>query len=473
MSQRGLQSSDARLLKIALKQNSFLSSLKLGYNQLGDEGVSTLAEGIATHLNISSLDVGFNQVGDVGCCALAEAILSSTIRRRAAASTVAVKTKYMTYGRRVSPTENEGRNSSSDGKEGLHTLYLSGNCIGEEGASALAKVIKANCGLKRIHLTGNGVGPDGIRVLMEAMVECEAACSAGNLSLIDNDEGGSHEMNKNSFIEPKTSRLSSIMPNKNPYQTTNHSLDPSIQSILPQVPSSMNQGTFSMGNGIEELFLGGTGMGHSGCLAVAKMIQQTTSLRVLSLAQCDLGDDEVALIANAITANEKGLPIERIQLSFNNITHKGIEILLPAILSLQHLQELQLDNNCIESRGAHFMAAVLHKVKTLTSLDLGFNSITGSGMRTLMKAVSENTQLTSLSVSGNAIDNGSAKAVAYALAHNKSLKSLFLDHCKLQSEGQRHITAGIVSNSQTRLYVMTGFLIGGTCCHLAFHLTCL
>ena len=73
------QSSDARSLK---KQNSFLSSLKLGYNQLGDTDVPTLAEGIATHLNTSSLDVGFNQVGDVGRCALAETILGSTNRIR-------------------------------------------------------------------------------------------------------------------------------------------------------------------------------------------------------------------------------------------------------------------------------------------------------------------------------------------------------------------------------------------------------
>ena len=109
------------------------------------------------------------------------------------------------------------------------------------------------------------------------------------------------------------------------------------------------------------------------------------------------------------------------------------------------------------------MATVLQKVETLISLDIGFNSITGSGMRTLMKAVSENNELESLSLSGNTIDNGSAKAVAYALAHNKSLKALFLYHCKLQSEGQRHITAGIVSNSQTRLNIMTGFPIGGTC----------
>jgi hypothetical protein len=46
--------------------------------------------------------------------------------------------------------------------------------------------------------------------------------------------------------------------------------------------------------------------------------------------------------------------------------------------------------------------------------------------------------------------------------HNTSLKYFFMDNCAASHESQRHITAGIVSNSDVKLLAVTGFRIGGT-----------
>jgi len=85
-----------------------------------------------------------------------------------------------------------------------------------------------------------------------------------------------------------------------------------------------------------------------------------------------------------------------------------------------------------------------------------------------MKAVAESKNLRSLSLSGNAIDANAAKSVAYALAYNFSLKSIFLVHCSIGHEEQRHITAGIVSNSRTALDRLNGFEIGPILLTLGF-----
>jgi Ran GTPase-activating protein (RanGAP) involved in mRNA processing and transport len=393
LSQRGLQPSDARLVKLALLQNSSLSVLKLGYNNLSDEGVVTLASGISNHTALTSLDLGFNNVGNEGCRALALAI--------------------------VSAMKNGGK---------MHTLYLAGNRITQQGAHALAEVFlesKRYCGahgLKRIHLTGNKVGPDGIRCLMEAIVVAEGN---GNADMASNDdELSNHKMNDCDMLE----------------------------------------------QGIEELFLGGTGMGYMGCAAVAKMLETSRSLQVLSLSNCELDDNSALLIASSIAKNCQHLPLKRLELSFNNLTSKGVEALMNAVWGLKCLEDLQLDNNRMEGRGAQVVSAVLGGVKTLKKLDVGFNRITENGMKLLMKAVAENSSLCSLTISGNNIDTmGSAKAVAYALAHNKSLKSIFLDHCTIPRDGQRHITAGIVSNSGTSLEVLTGFPVGGKFSFATYH----
>ncbi|KAI2502489.1 hypothetical protein MHU86_11995 [Fragilaria crotonensis] len=352
LSQRGLRPSDAKLVKLALLQNANLSVLKLGYNQLGDEGVSLLANGVAMHRVLSSLDLGFNHIGDEGCAALAEALV--------------------------------WQSSTSSSTSSLSTLYLAGNLISHQGAMALADAIRY-CGLKKLHLTGNSLGPDGVAAITSAMMDHEGIC---------------------------------------------------------------------------ELFLGGTFSGSGGCQSVARLLQHSSSLKVISLANCNINDEDVATLAESIKENRDRLPLEALQLSFNNITCQGLDALTNALWGSRTLRELLLDNNHIGERGGHQLANILPHIKTLQVLDVGFNSIPSSGMRTLMKVVAETQHLVSLSVSGNPIDTSAAKAVAYALAYNRSLTSLFLDHCMIERDGQRHIIAGVVSNSGIMLRKLTGFRIG-------------
>jgi Ran GTPase-activating protein (RanGAP) involved in mRNA processing and transport len=353
LSQRGLRSSDAKLVKLALLQNAKLSSLKLGYNQLGDEGVSILSNGVCVHQVLTSLDLGFNQIGDVGCAALADAIIRQS--------------------------KNSRSNSSS-----LETLYLAGNLITHQGAVSLADAIRYS-NLRKLHLTGNSLGVEGISAIVS--------------SIIDHD-------------------------------------------------------------GISELFLGGTFRGSIGCHSVARLFRHSSCLKVISLANCNVNDDDIAVLAENIKENRHRLPLEALQLSFNSITCQGLDQLINALWGSRTLRELQLDNNHIGERGGHQLANILPHIKTLQVLDIGFNSIPSSGMRTLMKVVAEAQHLLSLSISGNSIDISAAKAVAYALAYNRSLTSVFLDHCMIERDGQRHIIAGVVSNSGIRLRKLTGFQIG-------------
>jgi Ran GTPase-activating protein (RanGAP) involved in mRNA processing and transport len=385
LSQRGLVPSDARLVKMALLQNSQLSVLKLGYNNLGDKGVQILAAGISQHRALESLDLGFNNIGDEGCRALARAI-------------------------------------PRDGT--LHTLYLAGNLIGEDGALAIADVIRKGSSLRHLYMTGNRLGADGITAITEAILEDELRRRSAH----DREDQGEEK---------------SMMANGD---AQHHDAQ----------------------TGMQKLFLGGTGMGPGRCKAFSRLLGQTTSLKVLSLPNCDIGDETMAQIASSIKSNRESLVLESLQLSFNRVTCKGLECLANAIWGSRTLKELLLDNNEIGDRGAQQVAAVLPFVKTLETLDVGFNLIKSSGMKLLMKAATETQSLQSLSVSGNKIDTSAAKAVAFALAYNRSLISLSLVHCSIGHEGQRHISAGIVSNSRTALRELTGFDVGPVIVTLGF-----
>lgn len=381
---------------MALSQNANLTVLKLGYNNLGDHGVATLASGIALHKSLGLLDLGFNNFGDDGAKALAVAM------------------------RQAAKTFNGGT---------LHTLYLAGNLIGEEGALAVADFIRHGSRLQKLYVTGNRIGADGVQAITEAILEDEAR-RKGEPRPEDDDDDDDTEVDLE--VEDRSHHLKSS------------------STLRPKA-------TFE---GMQELFLGGTGMGTMGCHAVSGLLERSSSLRLISLPNCDMGDDEVCILASSIRGNKARLPIESIQLSFNNLTHKGLEALMNAVWGSTTLKELKLDNNEIGDRGAHQVAAVLPALKALTTLDVGFNVIKAAGLNILMKSVADTDQIQSLSLSGNAIDVPSAKAVAYALAYNQSLMSIFLVHCSINHEGKRHITAGAVSNCQTSLRNLTGFDVG-------------
>eukprot|EP00934_Nitzschia_sp_Nitz4_P004180 Nitzschia sp. Nitz4//scaffold283_size24287//3404//6138//NITZ4_008401-RA/size24287-augustus-gene-0.28-mRNA-1//1//CDS//3329545642//4170//frame0 len=394
LSQRGLQSSDARLVRLALSQNANLTVLKLGYNNLGDFGVATIATGIAAHSSLILLDLGFNNFGDEGAKALSAAM------------------------RHAAKTNSGGT---------VRTLYLAGNSIGEDGALAIADFIRQGSRLRKLYLTGNRIRSGGVRAIAEAILEDESR------------------------------RLGEPQPEDDDNE---YLYEPTDEKKLSSACTKFD--------GMQELFLGGCGPSTIGCQAVARLLGGTQCLRVLSLPDCLLGDDDVSLIAANMKINSDRLPLESIQLSFNNITHKGIELLMNALSGSNTLKELKLDNNQMGDSGAHHLASMLSTMKSLVVLDVGFNRIRDNGLMVLMNAVAECDHVQSLSVSGNQVDQESARAVGYALAYSRSLQAINLVRCNINSDGQRHITAGAASNSVSQLRSLTGFDMGPCLVNLGF-----
>ena len=210
---------------------------------------------------------------------------------------------------------------------------------------------------------------------------------------------------------------------------------------------------------IEELYLGGTSMESTGCLSVSNMLLTNLSLRVICLSDNSLNDQDFSLFSQSLSRNRE-LPLEVLRLSFNKLTCVGVETLMNAIWGSKTLREIKLDNNQIRDRGTQLAAVVLTSVD-LEILDMGFNQLTIVGIKALMKSLAENRSLLTLTLSGNVLDTNASKAVSYALAYNKTIRKLYVDHCLLSYASQRHIAAGIVSNSNLALRVMSGFPLGG------------
>lgn len=370
---------------------------------------------------LTILKLGYNNLGDYGATMLADGINSKVL------NLLSLDLGFNNIGdvgcmalcRAISPR--------------LHTLYLAGNLIGEDGAVAMADLIrKRGSRLRKLYLTGNLLGPDGVKAITEAIIETEMR-----------------------QLEEDT------------YTTDNNDQKYSERITTQSIAESSE---WCSHGSIEELYLGGSGMGAVGCQYIARLLERSQKIRIVSLPNCDIDDESLVQISTSIKANRERLPLQSLQLSFNRITCKGVECLVNSVWGSTTMQELLLDNNEIADRGAQHIAAVLlPHVKTLEVLNLGFNLIKAPGIQILMKAVVDtNSTLRSLSISGNNIDTSAAKAISYSLAYNRTLQSLSLVHCNIGHEGQRHISAGIVSNSRSALREVSGYDLGPVIVTLGF-----
>ena len=354
----------------AILRNPQLSVLKLGYNELGDEGASIISSAIigngSHHQKLSVLDLEFNAIGDAGCEALSVNCVA--------------------------------------GNYTLQTLCLSGNRIGEKGALSIAGAILHGSGLQSLHLTLNEIGSTGMRAIAGAIAKNDERAHSGN------------------EMESRASKTK-MLPN------------------------------------IQHLYIGSTGIHANGFIVIPGLLLSNLSLRTINLSNSGIGDQELNLLSQALTQNKR-LPLETLELSFNNITCQGVECLMNAVWGSPTLRALKLDNNRIQDRGAQLCAVVLTSIP-LEVLDLSFNrSIATTGIKALMKNISENSSLRFLGLAGIPLDQNSSKALSYALAYNCSLRTLYLDNCSAGYASQRHIVAGIVSNQKASLRLVTGFSLG-------------
>jgi len=474
-SQRSLNHNDAGLIRSAIISNPQLSVLKLGYNNLGNVGVALIATAIqcggglvkeelqrdnvsggverngtgkqqlpktptiaaATttthqmerettayhhHPSLTVLDLGFNNISDEGCTSLA---------------TLAVS-----------------RNPS------LSTLYLSGNAVREQGALALAQVIAGGCGLTSLHLTANRIGPRGVKGLMRSMAEFDVT-----MQMAQQDRENRlalEELEKRRRMEKLRKEKQDEAGNGGGGDNDHVSLESlgidDKDQGQHQEPALDDLARLNGFKCMEELYLGGTNMESTGCLSVSNMLLTNLSLRTICLSDNGLNDQDLSLFSQSLSRNRE-LPLEVLRLSFNKLTCVGVETLMNSIWGSKTLREIKLDNNQIRDRGAQLAAVVLTSVD-LEVLDMGFNRLTIVGIKALMKSLAENRSLETLTLSGNVLDTNASKAVSYALAYNKTIRKLYVDHCSLSYAAQRHIAAGIVSNSNLALRVMSGFPLG-------------
>ena len=119
-----------------------------------------------------------------------------------------------------------------------------------------------------------------------------------------------------------------------------------------------------------------TGISTAGAVALAQVLQHTSTLRRLYLSNNSISDAGAVALAQALHHNST---LRELYLSNNSISDAGAVALAQALHHNSTLRELYLSNNSISDVGAVALAQVLHHNSTLEELNLSNNSISDAG----------------------------------------------------------------------------------------------
>jgi len=154
----GLDDASLKCIAEVLEKLS-LKSLDLSRNNITGAGAQELAKGITSNLSLTELNLSDNKVDDAGVASLAQALAA-----KPAITTCNLNGNQITGSGVKSLSEHIGNNERS-----FSNLQLNNNKLGDDGASAVANLIKANSTITHVHLSGNGIGDSGVAALCSAL----------------------------------------------------------------------------------------------------------------------------------------------------------------------------------------------------------------------------------------------------------------------------------------------------------------
>ncbi|MES2214578.1 MAG: hypothetical protein V4485_00960, partial [Pseudomonadota bacterium] len=167
----------------ALLANDSVTSLRIEDNKLGDNGTDLVAQVLKQKSQITQVNLSNNEISSRGICALSKVLGSVVLlnlsnnpigHSGAAALFKMLHTNSSITGMSLSSTGLD--NASIRGafpalaaNKTVTLMSVSDNCIGDDSASDIARLIEGSATLKALNLKGNNFTIEGQRLLLEAL----------------------------------------------------------------------------------------------------------------------------------------------------------------------------------------------------------------------------------------------------------------------------------------------------------------
>ena len=406
-----------------VSKNKSLKILSLSGNNLGDDGIATIARSLCKHVRLKILCLQNNNMTEKSAESLASVISSNT------------KLKELYLGNNNLQLGTIKIAISLQTISTLKVLDLTNNSMTEQVTKELSVAIGNNPSLENICLRGNCLGSSAIMIVSVL----KKLSTIKVLDLSDNRSGelssvvasaiarnkaierlmlGNNNLNDCSIILISLSlcRLNSLkicnLQNNN------------ITEGAAEAVSSIISGN----TGLEELYLGSNQI-QSGVVKIANNLQKLCSLKVLDLDNNNITEQVTYDLSIAIRNN---VLLEKLWLNGNHLGSSTV-LVVNALKEISTLKELDLNDNLNRSTElASAIASVITRNTLIERLSLSGNNLNDDGVIRIARSLYKLSGLRIFDLEDNNITEESADALAAVISNNTKLEELYLGNNQLQ-----------------------------------------
>ena len=307
------------------------------------------------------------------------------------------------------------------GNTHVTALVLEGNYfVGDEGAVAVAEMLKENTVLTTLNLKTCNIHERGVKALAEAL--------AGNTVVTQLN------MRENSAMLGGAEALAAALTTEG---TALQGLDIDDNTLSFEGSKAIIDAIATGKTQINTLALGNNELGDIGAVALAALLKTDHKLETLSIPFSQIGPEGGKAIAEALAVHPG--PLERLNMESDEIGNEVASELVSA--AVEHpetkLKMLDLRYSAITSSGAASIAATLGaKPGMLEKLNLGTNDLDTAGIKPFIDALQTNTVLELVQVDEHNVDAKVLADMRAALDRNREAKKRALPAA--EDRGGRH-----------------------------------
>mmetsp|Transcript_129001 Transcript_129001/g.223881 ORF Transcript_129001/g.223881 Transcript_129001/m.223881 type:complete len:426 (+) Transcript_129001:111-1388(+) len=374
---RGQKFASARITKLENGLSPRISPRTRNRNELWiedfplrDAGAETIAEYLKKdYCKCESLYLKHNSIAAPGCAEMASALMvNKTVRY------------YTLIENKMGETLPKGE-AKDNVESGINTIAAA--VFGSDSAKKLTDAIKKNV-LQIVTLEENCLGNEGAEALAPALQEQDSEPNKlVELTLRRNEIG-----DKGCISLAKELALNKSLL-KFDLQENLIGDDGCVQLAV-----ALQKNTT-----LKEVNLRANNLTWRACFELSKMLQVNQNLKELNLRRNSLKDEGCVTLAQAFESNSGGL--KRLMLSSNLIGDEGTTKLAWALEKNTVLEEVYLEINDIQDKGCIRLAEALEKNNTLQKVNLKMNNFGGDGYNRLADAVNKNKTINTLELSNS------------------------------------------------------------------------